>query len=1127
MSRLRSWNECRRSVRRAVEALESRVLLSVAPLSNTHKAEVQSKLTAAEIKAALKEKATEPIAFPTKNGVTLDSGVSTAGATGAYSASQLLGSYGIDQVQDDGGTGAGQTIAIIDAYNDPSATTDMATFDAAMGLPAPPNFWIVGQTGGAVPATNGNTQNPSTTVETSLDIEWAHAVAPKANILLVECNSLSYGDLIEGGVAWAETQNTYPNVTTVSMSFGGPDSASLESALNSYFTTPAGHAGITFLASTGDSGATDDGSSAIVNYPAASPNVVAVGGTTFEAEADDHVYSEVAWGYGSGGSLEGTGGGVSTTESEPSYQTGTVTASGRAIPDVSFDADPETGVAICDSNDYGVGTPWAGIGGTSLSAPCWAGMISIVDQQRVNNGLSSLDGATQTLPMLYNLPSTDFRDITYGNNGIYYATAGYDFTTGRGSPIADKLLSDLSGQTAGPDLTFSTPTGWSSPLVVTPTSGGTTDGLMQTGSTLYVDWNGVNVGASATTASFHTRVIVDGTTEATYITSSVASGATFGVSGISIGSLTAGTHTITVQLNYLNEQSESNTTNDTYTRVINVLTTTAANIEPYTPLGWSAPVVITNTSGGTTDTTLTTSNTVYLDFALANFGSTAASQFFVTLTFNGESLGILPLTSLPSNTYADDVGVSLGTLAAGTYTIGLLNDYNQAIPETNYFDNDYTATFTVTGSTGTITGTVFQDDNSDGSEDGSDFGLAGQTVYLDLNNDGKLDVNDLYTTTTSNGSYTFSNVPVGSYTLREVTPVGYVQTSPSSSYSAAVTNSGTVSGENFGNFPITYTGTSGNDSYTVQLDPTALTLQILVGATLTYSAPKSIVPSLSFSLGAGDDTLIVNGVNGNPIPSGGIAYNGGTHVSGDTLQVLGSSGSDSFTANAGQVLYGSSPINYSNVQNVIIDPKSGTDSLAVNAGTVTLPAQTTGGGILTRTFSSLSVASGATLIVGTNAASHPDRTLVVASSLSVSSTGTLNLGGNDMIVHSGALSTINGLLATGYAGGAWTGLGIDSSAAAADATKRTALGVLLNSGSVFASFDGQAVSATDVLVKYTYYGDANLDGVVNGSDYTLIDNGFNNNLSGWQNGDFNYDGHVNGSDYTIIDNAFNNPGPPL
>jgi hypothetical protein len=147
-------------------------------------------------------------------------------------------------------------------------------------------------------------------------------------------------------------------------------------------------------------------------------------------------------------------------------------------------------------------------------------------------------------------------------------------------------------------------------------------------------------------------------------------------------------------------------------------------------------------------------------------------------------------------------------------------------------------------------------------------------------------------------------------------------------------------------------------------------------------------------------------------------------------------------------------------------------------------------------------------------------------------TGKLDLAGFDLDVQGGNLTQITSQVAQGYNHGTWNNSGgIVSSSAAADTTRLTALCVILNDDgtgkSIYTSFDGQAVSVDDVLVKQTYYGDANLDGRVDGSDYTLIDNGYANHLTGWFNGDFNYDGVVDGSDYALMDNAFNNQGAAI
>jgi hypothetical protein len=148
----------------------------------------------------------------------------------------------------------------------------------------------------------------------------------------------------------------------------------------------------------------------------------------------------------------------------------------------------------------------------------------------------------------------------------------------------------------------------------------------------------------------------------------------------------------------------------------------------------------------------------------------------------------------------------------------------------------------------------------------------------------------------------------------------------------------------------------------------------------------------------------------------------------------------------------------------------------------------------------------------------------------------VDITNNDLVITSGSLPVITSQVQSGYNGGAWNGSnGITSTNAAADTTYLTAVGVLLNNdghgntiygtptgtGTNLGLFDGTSPALNAVLVKYTYYGDTNLDGGVDGSDYTNIDNGYNNQMTGWQNGDFNYDGVVDGSDYTLIDNAFN------
>lgn len=267
-----------------------------------------------------------------------------------FSPARIRHAYGIDQVMFGAiaGDGSGQTIGIVNAYNAPTITTDLRTFDQRFGLSDPPTFTVVGQTGGSRPGTDPSGRGNSWALETSLDVEWAHAVAPKASILLVEAHSDNDSDLF----AAINTARRWAGVSVVSMSWGGSEYSG-QSSYDSYFTTPAGHGGVTFIAASGDSGAYDYTrvSTKAVEYPASSPNVLGVGGTYLSADSVGNYLSESGWGNGSSsGTYGGSGGGISTVVRQPSWQKGVVTQSTtyRTVPDVAFDADPSSGVAVID-----------------------------------------------------------------------------------------------------------------------------------------------------------------------------------------------------------------------------------------------------------------------------------------------------------------------------------------------------------------------------------------------------------------------------------------------------------------------------------------------------------------------------------------------------------------------------------------------------------------------------------------------------------------------------------------------------------------------------------------------------------------------------------------------------------
>jgi len=374
--------------------------------------------------------------------------------------------YGIDQVVFGSiiGDGTGQTIAIIDAYDAPTIVADLATFNSTFGLPECVLTIIPQEGATTLPDPDTANQGWSWAVETSLDVEWAHAIAPGAGILLVEANSNLMTDLF----AAVDTARKYPGVSVISMSWGLGETYGNQTSYDTYFNTPSGHTGITFVAASGDDGAYDyQTTHKDVIYPAASSHVLAVGGTTLATGADGSYVSEVGWGNGNqSGYLGGSGGGRSSYVRQPAFQTAVVPTSmaksgrrnWRTVPDVAIDADPASGVAVIDSWDFGVDTPWWQVGGTSLSAPMWAGLIAIADQGRVLAGEQTLDGPTQTLSMIYSLPAEDFHDITGGNNGNA-AVAGYDLVTGRGTPIADVLVLGLVGTT------------WPQPAMTAPAGG--------------------------------------------------------------------------------------------------------------------------------------------------------------------------------------------------------------------------------------------------------------------------------------------------------------------------------------------------------------------------------------------------------------------------------------------------------------------------------------------------------------------------------------------------------------------------------------------------------------------------------------------------------------------------------
>jgi subtilase family serine protease len=344
--------------------------------------------------------------------LSLPPGMSPREIRHAYELDQLGFSNGKHAVH---ANGSGQTIAIVDAYDAPNIANDLRRFSKMYHLPtkdAAGKFVLTKATTNPRPAVD-----PGWALEISLDVEWAHAIAPRAHILLVEAQSPSNSALLHA-IDYARRQK---GVSAISLSWGGNESP-FESYYDQYLTTPGGHVGgaglrggVTFVSSSGDSGAP-------ASWPAVSPNVIAVGGTTLRLDANKNYSSESAW--------AGSGGGFSQFEPVTTV-----------APDVAYDADPQSGFAVYDSTPGGDKKGWQVVGGTSAGAPQWAGLIALADQGRALKHVGSIN-TNQALTALYSLPAADFHDITTGSNG-YSARPGYDLVTGRGTPVADRLISDL------------------------------------------------------------------------------------------------------------------------------------------------------------------------------------------------------------------------------------------------------------------------------------------------------------------------------------------------------------------------------------------------------------------------------------------------------------------------------------------------------------------------------------------------------------------------------------------------------------------------------------------------------------------------------------------------------------
>ena len=386
-----------------------------------------------------------------------------------YQPSQMQTAYGLTPLLGHGIDGHGKTIVIIDAFHDPFMADDLKIFDQVMGLPDPPHFKQFAPADSPPPFDPNDDNQVGWAIETALDVEWAHAMAPGANIVLAEARSNEDTDILN--TTAAVVNHRLGDV--VSQSFGENESCVDHSVLTqeeALFKKAVKH-GMTLFASSGDSGAAQfncDGTAAALaaSSPASDPNVTGVGGTTLNADFPQGNYiGETAWTEPLFGcnppavdlnDINCSGGGFSVIYNRPGYQSKDVAGHFRGVPDVAYNAGVNGGVlfhcGVCNLLFAGADpldpTIFFIVGGTSAGSPQWAGLAADADQLaghdlgNINDRLYQI-GHSKTA-------SSKFHDITVGNNdvveiGTGYDTApGWDPVTGLGTPNAVNLLPALN-----------------------------------------------------------------------------------------------------------------------------------------------------------------------------------------------------------------------------------------------------------------------------------------------------------------------------------------------------------------------------------------------------------------------------------------------------------------------------------------------------------------------------------------------------------------------------------------------------------------------------------------------------------------------------------------------------------
>jgi subtilase family serine protease len=384
-----------------------------------------------------------------------------------YSPKEIRKGYGLNGLINAGFDGAGQTIVILDSYGSPTIAADLATFDAGYGLPDPPSLTVLAPLGTVPWDPTTYPDQPGWAFETTLDVEWAHAIAPGAAIVLLT-SPVDETEGVQGmpqfaallkyaldhhlgkiiSQSWSATENTLFADTA------GPQGPQVFADFTALYTRAALEQ-VTVLAAAGDNGSSNNETDGVtfypfptVGFPASSPLVTAVGGTALNLDSSGKYLSETVW--NDAGCCAG-GGGISQVFQEPLYQklslpnsVQTQLGGKRGLPDVSYNASVLNDFINVYLSFSGLGAPpgWYGVGGTSEGSPQWAGIVADLNQY-AGRPLGFLNPALYALGGFGRFDSFG-RDITVGNNALvdvpgavapgYSATRGWDAASGWGTP---------------------------------------------------------------------------------------------------------------------------------------------------------------------------------------------------------------------------------------------------------------------------------------------------------------------------------------------------------------------------------------------------------------------------------------------------------------------------------------------------------------------------------------------------------------------------------------------------------------------------------------------------------------------------------------------------------------------